>query len=489
MTAEPLPDPASFRDPSGRVYRQDGRIFRTVMGSAADEFDFVRSTGLLDDLVSAGLVVPATPIAPQGHVPLTAGARYVLEHPALPFISYPYEWSFPTLKAAALLHLDVHLRALEKGVTLSDASAYNVQFVGARPIFIDTLSFRRYRDGELWMGHRQFSEQFLNPLLLRVLLGVPHNAWLRGSPEGIETPSLDRLLRLRHRLSWKVFTHVTLPARLQASAHKAGEALQAIRPQAHRLPLASFRRMLLGLRDWIGRLEPRDTGTTAWADYGTQHGYAPEESGAKKAFVATFVAATRPRVVWDLGCNSGDYAKVALEAGAELVIGFDADQQALEGAFARARAERLAFLPLWLDAANPSPSQGWAQRERPGLRERRNADAVLALAFMHHLAIARNVPLDHLVDWLVSLAPAGIVEFVPKSDPKVQRLLRLREDIFESYSEEVLRRALERRAELVEVRTISRTGRRLLWYRRRDDDGPSDDPALPSTRHVSGRAS
>ena len=178
-------DAGSFRDPAGHVYRVGSRVFRTVSHRAAADYEFVRDAGLLRLWSEKGLIVSAEEVDPVILGDVGAAPCYVLEHPLLPFISYPYEWPFPVLKAAALLHLDLQLLALPEGICLSDASAYNVQFVGVRPIFIDTLSFRRYRDGDFWIGHRQFCEQFLNPLLLRAFLGLPHNAWFRGSLEGV----------------------------------------------------------------------------------------------------------------------------------------------------------------------------------------------------------------------------------------------------------------------------------------------------------------
>ena len=171
--------PGSFRDPSGRVYECGGRIFRTVNPSFSEDYEFVQSTNLMNNLVEKGFVLPSQTV--ETSVLGSAGkqAQYVLEVPKIPFISFPYEWSFSALKAAALLHLEIHLAALDFGVTLSDSSAYNVQFYGARPIFIDHLSFVRYREGEIWLGHRQFCEQFLNPLLLRAQFGISHNACLR----------------------------------------------------------------------------------------------------------------------------------------------------------------------------------------------------------------------------------------------------------------------------------------------------------------------
>lgn len=455
-------DPGSFRDPSGRVYIREGRVFRTVLPRAAPDYEFVRDTGLLERLAADGRAVASTPVAAEVLGAAAAGAAYVLEHPRLPFVSYPYEWSFGGLKAAALLHLDVHLEALKAGATLSDASAYNVQFLGPRPVFIDALSFRRYRDGEYWIGHRQFCEQFLNPLLLTALLGVPHNAWYRGSQEGVPTADLARLLPIRRKLSWNVLTHVVLPNALQSKAHLGDEADAAI--AKGRLPHAAFKSMLSRLRTWIAQLEPVEHRRTVWGDYTDTHNYLAVEYEAKKRFVAEFATAVQPNIAWDLGCNAGDFSEVLLQAGAGYVIGFEFDQGALDAAFRRAQQRELSFLPLYLDVCNPTPSQGWNATERAGLRERGPADALIALALIHHIAIARNVPLDYVVEWIVSLAPHGVVEFVPKADPQTQRLLRRREDIFDSYHIEAFTAALDRRARIIRRQVITASGRELFWF-------------------------
>jgi ribosomal protein L11 methylase PrmA len=389
----------------------------------------------------------------------------VVEHRRIPFVSHPYEWSFGQLRAAALHQLDLHLHALANGATLSDASAYNIQFVGAKPVFIDLLSLRRYREGEFWLGHKQFCEQFLNPLLLRACFDIPHNAWYRGALEGIPSEQMAALLPLRKRLSWRVMSHITLPARLQQRSRSRSESqLKEVRER--RLPLPAFRAMLRQLRKWVDDLEPARGRQSVWGDYTQTHTYASGEQSAKRRFVAEFVAATRPGILWDLGCNTGDYSQLALESGAGYVVGFDFDPDAIEAAFARAQAHRLAYLPLHLDATNPSPDQGWRNRERDGLMRRANADAILALAFEHHLAIGRNVPLDQVVQWLVGLAPRGVIEWVEKSDSTAQRMLALREDIFDRYTREAFEGELARNARIVKSETVSEQGRRLYWYDR-----------------------
>lgn len=391
-------------------------------------------------------------------------AAHVLEHPLISHQTMPYEWSFALLKDAAIFHLDLHLDLLERGYTLSDASAYNVQFQGARPIFIDHLSIRKYREGEFWLGHRQFCEQFLNPLLLRAYCDVAHNSWYRGNLEGIPLADFAKLLPRRRKLSWAVLSHVVLPAHFQKATTSDRDVSFSVKHR--KLPLVGFKGMLQQLRRWIVKLKPANVSATTWADYAHTNTYSGPEAEEKRRLVGEFVRRAAPKSVVDLGCNTGDFSKVCLEAGAEKVIGFDFDEQALDRAHSRAKVEDLNFLALYLDARNPSPSQGWRERERAGFSERIKADVVIALAFEHHLAIAHNVPLDQVVAWIVDVAPAGLIEFVPKDDPTIVKMLALREDIFTDYTKEAFEQALSRVARIASVDQVSSSGRTLYGFER-----------------------
>jgi ribosomal protein L11 methylase PrmA len=458
--------PGSFRDPSGRIFIKEGRVFRTVSASAAADFDAVSETGFLDELIETGQLLPWTEATGIDLGPETGTAQKILETERLGFISYPYEWSFSGLRAAALLHLDIQIKGLKRGVALSDASAYNVQFRGSRPVFIDHLSFRPYREGEIWRGHWQFCDQFLNPLLLRAKLGIPHNDWYRGALEGIASATLASLLPWYARLSPRTLAHVLLPARFDHWGKNLDNKTVSASVSGAELPKRSLENMLRGLSRWIESLKPKGVDTTTWADYAKTHNYGNREIESKQGFVADFTDGVRPAQLWDLGCNTGDFSEIALKAGAASVVGFENDHGALEKAFHRARIQDLAFLPLYLDAANPSPAQGWSQRERDGMAQRCGADALLALAVLHHLCIGRNIPLPEAVSWLVSLAPRGVIEFVPKHDPMVLQLLALREDVFEEYTDEVFDRALVAEARVVHEDTITDGGRRLIHYER-----------------------
>lgn len=463
--AAAIPEPGSFRDNKGRIYYVGDRVFRTIMPAGIEDFEAVRATGLIDELVEAGLLIPEIPVDKSLLGDCAADARLVLEHPRLPLISYPYEWSFEALKAAALAHLELHQKALQKNVTLSDATAFNMQFRGTKPLFIDSLSLRIYEEGEFWAGHRQFCEQFVNPLLLRSVLGVPHNAWFRGAMEGISAEELSHLLPWRSRFSWNILTHVFVQARLQSASGSADKAAQ--RAKTRKLAKIGFEQILHTLQRWISKLEPRKSGATVWQNYANDNSYVDNETERKRDFVTEFIRSVEPELVFDIGCNTGDYSILALESGARRAVGLDFDHGALDYAFRRARELDVDFLPLHLDAANPSPSQGWMQKERQGLMQRARGDGVLALAVVHHLAISKNLPLPEILDWIIEIAPQGVIEFVPKSDPMVQRLLSLREDIFPDYNEESFRDSIAARARVVNSSMVSSSGRALYWYDRR----------------------
>jgi ribosomal protein L11 methylase PrmA len=316
----------------------------------------------------------------------------------------------------------------------------------------------------LWLGHKQFCEQFLNPLLLRAWFDIPHNEWYRGALEGIPTAQMAALTPWRKCVSVRVLSHIMLPAKLQQSSRTRTQS-ELGRLRQRTLPLRGFRSLLLQLRRWIEALKPR-TGRSVWTDYAQTHTYDAAAQEAKRRFVAEFVKATQPALLWDLGCNTGDYSELALECGARYVVGFDVDKNVLEAAYARALRGNLPFLPLHLDAANPSPDQGWLNLERDGLARRIQPDAMLALAFEHHLAIGRNLPLDQVVAWLAGTAPRGVIEWVEKTDSTVQRMLALREDIFDRYTIETFEAELRRNARIVKSEVVSDEGRRLYWYDR-----------------------
>jgi ribosomal protein L11 methylase PrmA len=455
-------DPASYRDPAGHVHSVDQKVYRTVLPPGVEHYRAARDSGFLERASASGRLIHGREV----DVAVLGGeepdAVHVVEHPRIPFISYPYCWSFGGLRAAALLTLDLHLEALESSLTLSDASAYNVQFLGPRPIFIDYLSVFRYEEGQVWLGYRQFCEQFLNPLLLTARTGVAFQPWYRGTLEGIPSADLASLLPFRAKLHPLVAAHVVLQGRLQRSVN----AERTAAAKRVRLSKVALQNNLRSMRSFVAGLGPPTAQASPWESYERTAHYTGEERAAKQQFVGEVVAGASPRVVWDLGCNSGEYSEIALRHGAGAVIGLEPDPGALNAAYARATEKGLDFLPLSVDLTNPPPSMGWRQGERLGLAERRNADVVLCLALLHHLVIGRNLPLAEVLDWLLSLAPSGVIEFVPKADPMAAQLLTWKPNVAPDYELETFAAMLGARARVERRETVTASGRTLFAYSR-----------------------
>ena len=463
MSASPAAErePGSYRDPSGFIFRRDGVLYRQVSQSFADEWAAFESSGLHAALQAKGLLIPDQP----AEVELAAepGAVAVIRPEPISFITYPFEWSFSQLKEAALLTLAAQALAAEHGMTLRDASAYNVQFLRGRPIMIDTLSFERAAADEPWKPYRQFCEQFLAPLALMAHRDARLGLLLRTYVDGVPLDLASELLPRGTRWSPGLAAHVHLHARAQRQHADEGRdaAPRAVTMSAtRRLALLDhLRRTIEGLR-----LPARGT---EWAGYADQTSYSNVATASKEAIVREMLVAIRAKRAWDVGANTGRYSAIAADAGYE-VVALDSDWAAVERhhlALRKAGEQRI--MPLLADLADPSPAIGWENRERGSLLERANADVVIALALVHHLAIGRNVPLGMVAELMGRLGPNLIVEFVPKGDPMARRLLATREDIFPGYSLEGFRSAFSTRFTIVEGRPVEDSTRVIFRMVRR----------------------
>ncbi|MBQ0902383.1 bifunctional 2-polyprenyl-6-hydroxyphenol methylase/3-demethylubiquinol 3-O-methyltransferase UbiG [Micromonospora sp. U21] len=465
--AEARPEPASFRDPANRVFHVGDEVLRGLDPQAAEHWRALRATEFFPALVAAGKVC-ATEEAPPALVPASAGDPWaaVLRHERIPFVSHPYEWSFTMLRDAALLHLEILRAAVADGFTTKDGSAYNLQWRGAEAVFIDIGSFEPVRDGEPWAGYRQFCQTVLYPLLLTAHLGVDFQPWLRARVDGIEADQLRPIFAGARRLRPGVLTHLHLHGAMQQ--RNAAASTTDVRAQ---LRAAGYSRELLlatvrGIEKLVRRLDRRPTGSH-WSDYQRTCGYSVPDRAAKEQFVSTaLTAGARPRLVLDLGANDGRYSRLA--AGhADYVVAVEQDPAVVDELYRALRAEgHRRILPLVLDLADPSPGGGWRGVERAGFAERASADAVLALAVVHHLAIGRNVPLPEVIDWLAGLtAPGGavVVEFVHPEDPMARRLLANKpEGLFPDYRRDTFERLLAARGRIADRLELP-SGTRTLY--------------------------
>jgi SAM-dependent methyltransferase len=451
---------ASFRDPAGYMFEENGRLKRLVTRHGREDYRKLISSGLYARLCQDQLLIPHAeePRSPSW----PADTEAVLLPELVPFISYPYEWSFGQLKDAALLTLRVQELAMKHGMSLKDASAFNVQFRGSRPVFIDTLSFQADPGGP-WPGYSQFCRHFLGPLLMSRYLWPHAGSLFRIALDGLPLDFVSRALPWPTYLRFGCLVHIHWHARSQRQ-HAGPAPVVAAPARNPKAPLVS------SLRAMVERLEPAAAETAGWSSYYSEsHHYTPEAEAAKRAAVTDALRRIQPQLVYDLGANTGAYSRLAAERGS-YCVSFDADPVCVHLNYLQARRDGSGskLLPLVMDLSNPSPNLGFAAAERLGLDARPEADLLLALALIHHLRIAANVPLERIAEYLARLGRALLIEWVPRQDPKVNELLRSRPDTFHDYDEEAFFGAFARYFDTEQTTPLPGSGRILYLLRRKD---------------------
>lgn len=447
---------ASFRDPNGHVYRdKGGKLLRYVSRSYSADYDLLMSSGLYQALQEQGLLIKHR----EGNKKLKDPNFYKLLEPEhVKFISYPYEWSFSQLKDAALATIKIQRIALQHGMVLKDASAYNIQFLDGRPLLIDTLSFEKYQLGEPWVAYRQFCQHFLAPLALATYVDIRMLKLLREYIDGIPIDLTAKLLPSRTRFKPGIGLNIHLHAKTQAKYSDAKKFKKAtMSPRALNNLVYSLERLVESLK-W----QPAGT---EWGDYYDSISYSDRAFKAKADIISKMIKRAKPTSVWDLGANTGKFSRLASQQGI-FTVAADVDPVAVEKNYLHIKRENEpSIMPLLLDLTSPSPDLGWANRERDSLEKRGPADLIMALALIHHLAISNNVPLDEVAKYFSKLGKYLIIEFVPKEDSQVQKLLISRKDIFSGYAKKQFEEAFGQYYELAESAKVKNSKRTIYLFK------------------------
>jgi hypothetical protein len=453
---------SSFRDPSGFVFYREGALYRQVNISYSPDYDMLMSSGLYAALAEKGALIKHGD-APGSLSPDSGKLYKIIKPEKIPFISYPYEWSFSQLKDAAKLTLAIQKSAIEKGMCLKDASAYNIQFTGSRPMLIDTLSFAKYIEGEPWAAYGQFCRHFLAPLALMSYRDVRLSRMLQLYIDGIPLDLASGLLPFLSYFNIPILTNIHLHAKSRERYARTDTAKAAIKGRLNKFGMLA---VIDGLETALDELKWRPGGTE-WADYYDNTNYSTGSFEDKKKTVSEMLdsAGIKGGTAWDLGANEGVFSRIAAERGL-YTVSFDIDRSAVEKNYINAKKRgETGILPLFADMTNPSPGIGWMNEERKSLLSRGPADLVLALALIHHLAISNNAPLGRIAEFFRACGRYLITEFVPKEDSQAQRLLASRKNIFDAYNGENFKKEFSAYYEIMGAEKVKGSARTIYLMR------------------------
>ncbi len=453
-------EPASFRDPSGFIFKYKNNLYRQINQSYKDNFEFFINSGLYNKLIEKNLIIPHKETTFKK---ISKNGYKIIQPEKIEFISYPYEWSFSQLKDAALTILEIEKIALQFGMSLKDASAYNIQFKDGKPILIDTLSFEQYQKGKPWIAYKQFCQHFLSPLALAVYKDIKLIHLLKLFIDGIPLSLTSKLLPLSTHFKLPLLFHIHAHAKSQEyfSNKKINTKLK------HReIPISSFFGLIDSLESAVKNLKLKKK-KTEWSDYYNITNYTQTAFNHKRKIISDFMSEIRPKNVWDVGANIGIFSQIPADKNI-FTLSIDSDAMAVEKNYLTCKKEnKKNILPLVIDITNPSPSIGWNNTERPSLIKRGPADMIMALALVHHLAISNNLPFDKIAEFFSNLCEYLIIEFIPKNDSQVQKLLQNREDIFNNYTQPDFEKSFKKFFKIMQTTKIKESERIIYLMRRK----------------------
>lgn len=439
---------ASYRDPSGFVFIYNNEIYRQVNQLYRKDFEHFINSGLYKELTDAGLLIKHQQLDQN----LTGTKEWytTLKPERLLYLSFPYEWCFDQLKDAALLTLQLVQTSIRHNMILKDATPFNIQLHQGQLVFIDSLSFEAYQEDRPWVAYRQFCEAFLAPLALMHYHQQPLQRLLYSYPEGIPLDIASRLLPFRSRLNLHVYLHIHLQSKI---AHK--KVSSGAKVAFSKQKLLNLLRSLKTLIESF-KLESRGV----WSDYYSE---AENRSGylSNKKNIVTEWINKLPNIssAIDVGANDGTFSEL-LSAKDILTVSVDGDHFAINKLYCLTKGASKNIFPLVMDLSNPSGPSGFLN-ERESFIDRTQTDLALALAIIHHLAIGKNLPFEKVASFLKKLGRNLIIEFVPKSDEKVQLMLAQRKDVFDWYNEQTFVNAFSQHFTIIETKQLFPSDRTL----------------------------
>ncbi len=455
-------DSGSFRDPSGFIFYEDNEVFRVVNESYKKNYDHLIDSGLYNVLAENKWIIPHKEVKGKKH----SNTQYLTLNPEKIFpITYPYEWSFSQLKDAALLTLNIQEKSIEYNMSLKDSTPYNIQFIDNKPIFIDTLSFELIaNDDYSWKPYKQFCEMFLSPLCLMSYKDPNMSKLLINFINGIPLNLTTKLLSFKDKIRPSVFTHLVLHNWLSSSVDKKQKSAK----KSKTISKTQHLNIITQLKNFISKLNVL-TKNSEWGDYNS------ETITEKKSYVSdkedsvnSFLNNLSFNLAWDIGSNDGYYSRVIAKKYSKEVLSLDIDWKCVENNYKINQKEQIKNVyPILLDLSNPSPAIGWVNNERSSIYDRiGKPDLICCFAIMHHI-INDNIPISYFIELLAESINYVLIEYIPLSDPKCQKIFSSRGYDFEYPSKDSFESLISKSFKIIKSKTLNETERVLYLLKRK----------------------
>jgi len=418
---------SSFRDPSGSIFIDEGIVKRVINPIYFKQYNALKSSNFFDKLFKNELLVK--------HEELVVNdSEIVIQPDQIPFITYPYEWSFNQYKEAALLTLKLQKFALENNFILKDATAFNVTFHKGKALFIDTLSFDFYIKNTPWRAYKQFVTHFLGPLLLAHYNGSQALKLMSNFMDGIPVKMLSTMLPFKTKLSPFLYSNVHLLAKFEDKHNEdyKGEA------KASTLSKKGQLNIIESLYGFIKKLELKEY--SEWGAYYDKTNYSNDAFQQKSKIINNWISSLQVKTAIDVGGNDGTFVR-RIESNLDQALVCDIDNNAVDYNYKQVKLNKEQFMtPFVLDVLNPSGAIGFNNKERFSFLKRIKEfapDISLALAVIHHMTLSGNITFDMSASFFASFSKYLIIEFPKREDSWVERLLNTKgefKDHFDFYN-------------------------------------------------------
>lgn len=404
---------SSFRDPCGYIYFEEGIMKRAILPKYFNQYNALKKTGFFEKVIKLNLLIP--------HKEFKKTDDFISITPEkIPFISYPYEWSFEQYKDAALHTLKLQKYAVINGFILKDASAFNIFFHNGRPVFIDTLSFDFYKKDSPWRAFKMFVTHFLSPLVLAHYYGASMLKLMQSHIDGIPLQLTSSLLPWYTKFNPVLFTNIHLMARMEHKYQKPKDRI----PKKLRLNKKNHLKHLDLLYSYIQNLKIKQK--TEWGEYYKNNNYNSEAYRFKTEQLVKWVSTTNAKKLLDVGGNDGTMARHLIDNMESIIVG-DVDANAVDQNYKKLKRNRETNItPLVFDILNPNSNLGYNNTERQSILERfveYKPDVTFALALIHHIALSGNVPFEKIASFFSQFSKTLIIEFPQRDDAMVQLLI------------------------------------------------------------------